>query len=444
MNPAKPAKQSGRESSFKLATLTFLAVGGITTLVGLAVVPFIIRKMENQHLMVQSERNERRARSLAIYAEIQFKEGHDQREVSDSLQAFLTGADTDRGYSCVVDRADSSLVCHPVLESIGKQLPREAIQFIASDGGITPEATSEPWVDAMAREKPESGKILIGGGKSEIVHMQPIPGTTWTVATHENTEIIEKELADLRAMLILGSIGIGFLLAIPSSLAARAVNRRHERHLENERERSDRLLLNILPASIAERLKSGDGIIADRHENITVLFADIVGFTPLAAKTPAADLVAWLNEVVSLIDDICTTYGLEKIKTIGDAYMLCGGLSGDKIQAAENVIKAGKEMLKAVQSVPLESSGGSLNMRIGVHTGELIAGVIGKRKFAYDVWGDVVNTASRIESTGIPGQIQISPATADLIRGKFELDSRGNIPIKGKNEMELWLVRDSI
>lgn len=295
----------------------------------------------------------------------------------------------------------------------------------------------------MARETSESGKITIGGTKTEIVHMQPIVGTTWTVATHENTDRIEKELAALRSMLILGSIGIGLLLAIPSSLAARAVNRRHEKHLESERDRSDRLLLNILPESIAERLKSSDGIIADRHDNITVLFADIVGFPPLAAKTSAADLVAWLNEVVSRIDDICTTYELKKIKTIGDAYMLCGGLSGDKTQAAENVIKAGIEMLEAVQSVPLACSDGNLNMRIGVHTGELIAGVIGKRKFAYDVWGDVDNTASRIESTGIPGRIQISSTTADLIREKFQLKSRGNIPIKGKTEMELWLVRES-
>ncbi len=143
----------------------------------------------------------------------------------------------------------------------------------------------------MARETSESGKITIGGTKTEIVHMQPIVGTTWTVATHENTDRIEKELAALRSMLILGSIGIGLLLAIPSSLAARAVNRRHEKHLESERDRSDRLLLNILPESIAERLKSSDGIIADRHDNITVLFADIVGFPPLRRKPP--QLISW-------------------------------------------------------------------------------------------------------------------------------------------------------
>lgn len=441
MKSIKPSKQSGLES-FRLATLTFLAVGGITTLVGLAVVPFIIRKMETQYLTVQSDNNEQRARALARFAELRIKDGHEAAAVSADLQAILTGADVNRGYSCIVDRADSSLICHPLAEAIGKQIPRKDIQFISSEGNLTAEATAEPWVDAIARAGTETGKLITAKGKSEIVHMQPIEGTNWTVATHENTETIEKALAKLRATLILGAIGIGLLLAVPSSFAARAVNRQHERHLENERERSDRLLLNILPEPIAERLKSSDGIIADRHDGITVLFADIVGFTPLAAKTSAADLVAWLNEVVSLIDDICTTYQLEKIKTIGDAYMLCGGLSGDKKQSAENVIKAGQDMLKAVQSVPLECSGGRLNMRIGVHTGELIAGVIGKRKIAYDVWGDVVNTASRIESSGIPGQIQISSTTADLVREKFELESRGSIPIKGKGEMELWLVRE--
>lgn len=439
MNPVPPTKQSGRES-FKLGTLTFLAVGGITTLVGLIIVPFIIRKLESQHLMVQSDINERRARSLAVFAALRIKEGHDQRDVSDDLQAILTGADVERGYSCVVDRSDSSLVCHPLADAIGKQVPREDIQFISSDGDTTAKAISEPWIDAMAREEPESGTIFMGAGKSEIVHMQPIAGTTWTVATHENTDMIEEELTKLRTTLILGSIGIGFLLAIPSSLAARAVNRRHEKHLESERERSERLLLNILPEPIAERLKSSDGVIADRHEGITVLFADIVGFTPLAAKTSAADLVAWLNEVVSRIDDICTAHGLEKIKTIGDAYMLCGGLTGDTKQSAKNVIDAGKEILLAVQSVPLESSDGNLDMRIGVHTGELIAGVIGKRKFAYDLWGDVVNIASRLESSGIPGRIQISSTTAELLQDSIELESRGSIPIKGKGEMEVWLV----
>lgn len=440
MNSITSTKRSGRDS-FKLATLTFLAVGGITTLVGLAIVPFIIRKMETQYLTVQSDNNEQRARSLARFAELRLKDGHKPKDVSADLQAILTGADVNRGYSCIVDRADSSLICHPLAEAIGKSIARKDIQFISTETGITPQPTAEPWVEAIARAKTESGRLTTGTGKSEIVHMQPIKGTNWTVATHENTETVENALAKLRATLILGSIGIGLLLAIPSSFAARAVNRRHEKHLENERERSDRLLLNILPESIAERLKSSDGIIADRHDGITVLFADIVGFTPLAAKTSAADLVAWLNEVVSLIDDICTRYDLEKIKTIGDAYMLCGGLSGDKQEAAKNVIKAGQDMLKAVQSVPLECSGGKLNMRIGVHTGELIAGVIGKRKIAYDVWGDVVNTASRIESSGIPGQIQISSTTADLVRGTFELESRGSIPIKGKGEMELWLVR---
>ena len=211
------------------------------------------------------------------------------------------------------------------------------------------------------------------------------------------------------------------------------------RDAEIERGRSDRLLLNILPASIAERLKTSDAAIADHSDGVTVLFADIVGFTPLSARKTPQELVDLLNRVFSDFDALAEEYGLEKIKTIGDAYMAAAGLPVSRADHAPAAARMALGMLKVIARVS-EETGERLAVRIGLHSGPVVAGVIGRKKFIYDLWGDTVNTASRMESHGKPGAIQCTEATAALLDASFALVPRGDIEVEGKGMMRAFFV----
>ena len=211
------------------------------------------------------------------------------------------------------------------------------------------------------------------------------------------------------------------------------------RALAAERERSERLLLNILPASIAARLKTSEAAIADHSDEVTVLFADIVGFTPLSArKTPQA-LVQLLDRIFTAFDALADMHGLEKIKTIGDAYMAAAGLPERRADHAEAAARMAQGMLEAVARIAVET-GEALSLRIGLHSGPVVAGVIGRKKFIYDLWGDTVNTASRMESHGVPGAVHCSAATAALLGSEFRLDARGTVQVEGKGEMHTFLL----
>ncbi len=206
-------------------------------------------------------------------------------------------------------------------------------------------------------------------------------------------------------------------------------------HIVQERDRADGLLLNILPEAIAARLKDEPGIIADAFDDVTVLFADIVGFTRLSAVISSVELVQMLNELFTEFDHLAARHGLEKIKTIGDAYMAVAGLPGPLEDHAGATAHMALDMIEVVRRYS-EQSGRQLDIRIGIHTGPAVAGVIGVNKFAYDLWGDTVNTASRMESHGEPGRIQVSDATRARLAGRFELQERGGLQIKGKGAMQ--------
>jgi guanylate cyclase len=210
--------------------------------------------------------------------------------------------------------------------------------------------------------------------------------------------------------------------------------------LAKEHERSETLLLNVLPSEIAERLKASPGTIADRFESATVLFGDIAGFTPMSQQLSPHELVAALDEVFSAFDDIAHRHGLEKIKTIGDAYMVVGGVPVPRAQHAHAVAEMALEMREVIARKRF-SGGRQLAMRIGIHTGEVVAGVIGKKKFSYDLWGDTVNTASRMESHGAPGEIHVSDAVRAALGDAFVLDERGLVEVKGKGPMRTWWLR---
>jgi len=223
--------------------------------------------------------------------------------------------------------------------------------------------------------------------------------------------------------------------------------------LERKRlhEKSEKLLLSILPQEIAEQLKDYDPDHRDDirqfskyFDEVTVLFSDLVGFTKLSTGISAQALVDELNQIFSAFDQLTEKYGLEKIKTIGDAYMLAGGLPSPRADHAEAVANLAIEMLEEIDRLNKQNyriKRGHHKIRIGIHTGSVVAGVIGKRKFNYDLWGETVNIASRMESQGIPGEIQVSEATYQLIKDKFIFELRGIINVKGKGEMVTYLLK---
>jgi guanylate cyclase len=207
--------------------------------------------------------------------------------------------------------------------------------------------------------------------------------------------------------------------------------------LRAEQAKSEALLENILPGSIAERLKAATQTIADDFESASILFADVVDFTPLAQRLPPAEMVGFLDQLFSRFDALVERHGLEKIKTIGDCYMAAAGVPDPRPDHARQTALLALEMRDAVATWAIAGQAG-LELRIGINSGPVVAGVIGTKRFLYDLWGDAVNTASRMESHGTPGEIQITRATYELVKDDFDCRPRGTIQIKGKGEMETW------
>jgi adenylate cyclase len=211
------------------------------------------------------------------------------------------------------------------------------------------------------------------------------------------------------------------------------------RLLRSEQDRSESLLLNVLPREIAARLKSGERIIADHHPSVSILFADLVGFTPLTNQLSPTAMVELLNDIYSHFDSLIEKHGVEKIRTIGDNYMVASGLPRPREDHAQALARLALEMNTYIASLaPVE--GRRLSFRIGINSGPVIAGVIGHKKFAYDVWGDTANIASRMESQGVPGKIQITQATYELIKADFIFEPNGPVDVKGKGPMETWFL----
>lgn len=209
--------------------------------------------------------------------------------------------------------------------------------------------------------------------------------------------------------------------------------------LEIEHQKSESLLLNILPESIAERLKSGEKTIAESFDDVSVMFVDLVGFTPLSMTTPPAQLITMLNQLFSIFDDIADKHGLEKIKTIGDSYMAVSGLPIAQPDHADRIARAALDIQRALGQFN-QKYNQNLNIRIGIDSGPVVAGVIGRKKFIYDLWGDTVNTASRMESHGVTGQIQVSEPTHALLKNRYQFERRGPIEVKGKGMVLTYIL----
>ncbi len=217
--------------------------------------------------------------------------------------------------------------------------------------------------------------------------------------------------------------------------------------LRQEKEKTEQLLLNILPKAIIEQLKQDRSAIASSTDEVSILFADIVGFTSISAKIPPIKLVSLLNQIFSRFDELAERYGLEKIKTIGDAYMVVGGVPLPKADHAEAIANLALEMQAVMDKLKADNILAEIikdehfQIRIGINTGAVVAGVIGTKKFIYDLWGDAVNIASRMESSGKPGRIQVTEATYERLKYLYQFEPRGLIPVKGRGKMKTyWLV----
>jgi guanylate cyclase len=215
--------------------------------------------------------------------------------------------------------------------------------------------------------------------------------------------------------------------------------------LRAAQEQAENLLLNILPRSIADKLKASPQTIADQFTAASILFADVVDFTPRAESLPPAEVVGMLDDLFSCFDTLIERYGLEKIKTIGDCYMVAAGVPTPRPDHARAMALMALDVRDAMRSKDGVGQLG-LELRIGINSGPVVAGVIGRKRFLYDLWGDAVNMASRMESHGTRGQIQVTRATYELLKDEFELEPRGTVAIKGKGDVETWYLvgrRDS-
>jgi|GEM_PF-68145 len=231
----------------------------------------------------------------------------------------------------------------------------------------------------------------------------------------------------------------GQLLYYEGTVADITERKYAEEALRAEQEKSERLLLNILPKSIAEELKQDHHLIADRFEEATILFADIVNFTGFSSSIPPTDLVRLLNQIFSEFDRLAGRHGLEKIKTIGDAYMVVGGIPTPRADHVETIAEIALDMQQAIVGFKWDN-GETFSLRIGIHTGPVVAGVIGTKKFIYDLWGNNVNIASRMESQGMAGKIQVTAAVYERLQERYVFEERGKIDVKGKGEMTTyWL-----
>jgi len=211
--------------------------------------------------------------------------------------------------------------------------------------------------------------------------------------------------------------------------------------LLQEEEKSEKLLLNVLPREIASMLKESEETIAERFENVSILFADLVNFTPLSAEVSPEQMVDLLNEIFSYFDKLVARHDLEKIRTIGDNYMVASGVPRQRTDHAHVLADVALGMRDYLEELPAQY-GNKIRFRLGMNSGSVVGGVIGRHKFHYDIWGDAVNLASRMESQGVPGKIQITCDTRNLIKDAYNCERRGEVDIKGKGMIETWFLMD--
>ena len=258
-------------------------------------------------------------------------------------------------------------------------------------------------------------------------------GVTAYMQHNEPLYQIPPELTDTFELMAVVNWPIFVLIMVLPFIRASA---RAEAELSEAYDESERLLLNILPAPIAQRLKNTPGLIADDRERVAILFADVVGFTNLSGRVQPAEIITLLNSVFNAIDELVDKHGVEKIKTIGDAYLAVAGLPDPIDNPEVTISRLALDVQEAVSKIRVPGTDEPVQIRIGLHAGHVVAGVIGNKKFAYDLWGDAVNFAARMEATGVPGRIQVTAEFAEVLGDRFRFEPRGKIAVKGKGEVQ--------
>ncbi|MBD2181701.1 adenylate/guanylate cyclase domain-containing protein [Aerosakkonema funiforme] len=318
----------------------------------------------------------------------------------------------------------------------------DLIQSVAADGNFI--YVNRAWQETLGYTEAEIANLTI----FDLIHPDALTHCQTLLQRVMSGEKVEQVKAEFltkagKKISVEGSINCKFVDGIP--VATRAIFRditqrlQAEAELRYQQEQTERLLLNILPQPIAERLKQEQSTIAENFGDVTVMFADIVGFTELSSLISPTELVEMLNIIFSKFDQLAEKHNLEKIKTIGDAYMVVGGLPVPRSDHAIAIAEMALDMQAALIQFSA-STGKPFRMRIGINTGSVVAGVIGTKKFIYDLWGDTVNIASRMESHSLPGQIQVTEATYSALRDRYLFEQRGEILVKGKGNMTTYFL----
>lgn len=301
--------------------------------------------------------------------------------------------------------------------------------------------------DNIAKDQQITEKNMIISSKDTVISRQKLENIQ-----KEQALKLTKQESDLKdARISRQQLATRFLFAVSIGLTIIALiilyvffnNRRYSRKLAKEKERSEELLLNILPASVADELKENGSVKTQFFDNVTIVFSDFVGFTKLAEKVSPEELVKEIDMCYRKFDEITMRHGLEKIKTIGDSYMCAGGLPQLSEEHSLRAVKAGLEMAAFINELKQERKAKGLpyfEIRIGIHCGPVVAGVVGIHKFAYDIWGDSVNVASRLESAGAPGKVNISEEVYNLVKNDFDCVHRGKVEAKHKGLIDMYFV----
>jgi adenylate cyclase len=284
------------------------------------------------------------------------------------------------------------------------------------------------------------GALLFLTNRQAVAFLVVYLGLLIAVAVTYPTVAVENELANW-VILVLFTLNIGVASAVVFGLLRYFVRENREIHglLQIEQEKSETLLSNVLPREVAEMLKNSDETVAEQYDSVSILFADVVGFTPLAQSLAPNEVVEMLNTMFTRFDELVSGCGAEKIGTIGDSYMVAAGVPRRDADHAAILAELALEMMRVARMEASRTRPG-LTFRMGINTGPVVAGVIGTSRLHYDVWGDAVNLASRLESHGVPGKIQIGRATHEAIHDRFRCVHRGAIDIKGKGEIDTWFL----
>jgi PAS domain S-box-containing protein len=368
------------------------------------------------HLTIRNLQKRLQAQNLQLQREIKEKEKAEEsrRQAEEKYRSIFENA-TEGIFQSTPD--GRYMTANPALARIyGYKSPEELMAQITN-------ITQQLYVEPMLRE--DLGTLLERDNTVSEVESQVYRKDGSVIWISENIRAV-RDASDN-------------LLYYEGTVSDITERRQTEVALRLARKKSELLLLNTLPQAIAERLKKGQRTIAESFEDVTVMFADLVDFTKYSAQTSPTELVEMLNVIFSEFDQLAEQHGLEKIKTIGDAYMVVAGLPTPRVDHAEAIAEMALDMQEAIAQYNAET-GQAFKIRIGINSGPVVAGVIGIKKFSYDLWGDTVNIASRMESQGIPGCIQVTRVTYERLRDRFLFEERQPIQVKGKGEMTTYLL----